>query len=186
MAFHPPPLTDAQVQAGALPGETWDEARFRLESANCFPGETCNDSAAELLTRRSAGYPAQVIRPDQLEALRVFQQLSPRAQFEHWLQAQGRAWPIESVLKCPSLADLVAMGKCWVACEKRLPHEDNRGRLRYLVYVPDFKGWLHCCRYVGEGWECVSDGSLLSGVTHWRIAFEGEQVGREASWAELP
>jgi hypothetical protein len=26
----PPPLTDAQVQAGARPGESWDEARERL------------------------------------------------------------------------------------------------------------------------------------------------------------
>jgi hypothetical protein len=29
-----PPLTDAQVQAGARPGETWAEARRRLEAAN--------------------------------------------------------------------------------------------------------------------------------------------------------
>lgn len=29
-----PPLTDAQVQAGARPGETWEQARRRLEAAN--------------------------------------------------------------------------------------------------------------------------------------------------------
>lgn len=29
-----PPLTDAQVQAGARPGETWEQARQRLEAAN--------------------------------------------------------------------------------------------------------------------------------------------------------
>lgn len=29
-----PPVTDAQVQAGARPGETWAEARCRLEAAN--------------------------------------------------------------------------------------------------------------------------------------------------------
>ena len=29
-----PPLTDAQVQAGARPGETWEQARWRLEAAN--------------------------------------------------------------------------------------------------------------------------------------------------------
>lgn len=29
-----PPLTDAQVNAGARPGETWEQARQRLEVAN--------------------------------------------------------------------------------------------------------------------------------------------------------
>ncbi len=29
----PPPLTDAEVQAGARPGETWEQARKRLEAA---------------------------------------------------------------------------------------------------------------------------------------------------------
>lgn len=29
-----PPLTDAQVQAGARPGETWEQARCRLKAAN--------------------------------------------------------------------------------------------------------------------------------------------------------
>lgn len=29
-----PPLTDEQIQAGARPGESWDEARRRLEAAN--------------------------------------------------------------------------------------------------------------------------------------------------------
>ncbi|WP_122423072.1 hypothetical protein [Pseudomonas viridiflava] len=29
-----PPLTDAQVRAGALPGESWEQARCRLEAAN--------------------------------------------------------------------------------------------------------------------------------------------------------
>lgn len=29
-----PPLTDAQVKAGARPGETWERARQRLEVAN--------------------------------------------------------------------------------------------------------------------------------------------------------
>jgi hypothetical protein len=32
-----PPLTDAQVQAGARPGESWEQARRRLEAAN-WPG----------------------------------------------------------------------------------------------------------------------------------------------------
>lgn len=29
-----PPLTDAQVQAGARPGESWAQARARLEAGN--------------------------------------------------------------------------------------------------------------------------------------------------------
>ncbi|MGE8349000.1 MAG: hypothetical protein ACN6P5_00450 [Pseudomonas protegens] len=29
-----PPLTDAQVQAGARPGEIWDQARRRLEAGS--------------------------------------------------------------------------------------------------------------------------------------------------------
>lgn len=32
--FELPPLTDAQVQAGARPGESWEQARRRLEAAN--------------------------------------------------------------------------------------------------------------------------------------------------------
>jgi hypothetical protein len=32
-----PLLTDAQVQAGARPGESWEQARRRLEAAN-WPG----------------------------------------------------------------------------------------------------------------------------------------------------
>ena len=40
-----PPLTDAQVQAGARPGETWAQARRRLESANfACPPEPVEDA----------------------------------------------------------------------------------------------------------------------------------------------
>ena len=31
--FETPPLTHAEVQAGARPGETWEQARNRLEAA---------------------------------------------------------------------------------------------------------------------------------------------------------
>lgn len=33
-----PPLTDAEVAAGARPGESWDEARLRLEFARTAVG----------------------------------------------------------------------------------------------------------------------------------------------------
>lgn len=32
--FDPLPLTDAQVQAAARPGESWEQARKRLEAVN--------------------------------------------------------------------------------------------------------------------------------------------------------
>jgi len=44
-----PPLTDAQVQAGARPGETWEQARCRLEAANlaCPPAKENADPGAD-------------------------------------------------------------------------------------------------------------------------------------------
>lgn len=46
-----PLLTDAQVQAGARPGESWEEARRRLEAANyaCPPMPENMDEGADLL-----------------------------------------------------------------------------------------------------------------------------------------
>lgn len=46
-----PALTDAQVQAGALPGESWEQARQRLEAANyaCPPEPESMDQDADLL-----------------------------------------------------------------------------------------------------------------------------------------
>lgn len=39
-----PPLTDAQVQAGARPGESWEQARKRLEAVNVgSPPESIDD-----------------------------------------------------------------------------------------------------------------------------------------------
>ncbi|WP_426103009.1 hypothetical protein [Pseudomonas sp. PSPC3-3] len=44
-----PPLTDAQVQAGARPGETWKQARQRLEAANwaCPPFQVDDHPGAD-------------------------------------------------------------------------------------------------------------------------------------------
>ncbi|WP_124320370.1 hypothetical protein [Pseudomonas chlororaphis] len=44
-----PPLTDAQVQAGARPGETWEQARCRLEAANsaCPPAPVDDHPGAD-------------------------------------------------------------------------------------------------------------------------------------------
>lgn len=46
-----PALTDAQVQAGARPGESWEQARQRLEAANyaCPPEPESMDQDADLL-----------------------------------------------------------------------------------------------------------------------------------------
>lgn len=46
-----PLLTDAQVQAGARPGESWEQARQRLEAANwaCPPEPKDMDQDADLL-----------------------------------------------------------------------------------------------------------------------------------------
>ncbi|MGE6473220.1 hypothetical protein [Serratia proteamaculans] len=44
-----PPLTDAQVQAGARPGESWEQARQRLEAANfaCPPVKVVDHPGAD-------------------------------------------------------------------------------------------------------------------------------------------
>jgi hypothetical protein len=46
-----PPLTDAQVQAGARPGESWEQARKRLEGANfaCPPAPESWEHGADCL-----------------------------------------------------------------------------------------------------------------------------------------
>lgn len=46
-----PPLTDAQVQAGARPGESWAQARRRLEAANyvCPPAPIDDHPGADFI-----------------------------------------------------------------------------------------------------------------------------------------
>ena len=121
---------------------------------------------------------------EQLDRLRAYQRLSPRAQFEQWLSAQGRVWPDpDEVLDCPSLVTLVAVGMEWTPCAVRMPDEDRYGRLHYLAWSPRDPYWLTACRSRG-GWERISDLSLMSGVTHWRIACGHERFSRAATPAE--
>ncbi|WP_421556748.1 hypothetical protein [Pseudomonas kitaguniensis] len=180
-----PKLTDAQVQAGARPGESWEQARDRLyqEVDNDADWRTIHsvlDESEIAIGIRSA----DAARAEQWQYDMVFRLLSPRAQFDQWLQVQGRTRPSEPPLECPSFESLIAEGFVWHACATRLPHEDGRGRLRYLVSV-DYDSWLTLCRYVPMGWECISDSSLISGVTNWRIASPDEQGSREATVDEL-
>ena len=173
-----PLLTDAEVQAHALPGESWHEARERLycESITPVPSNaSMRTKRPEYLSHRSPG-----VRLDQLDALRAFQALSPAEQ----VRAHGGHRGASDLLECPSLAAIVALGLEWTACTARLPFEDTRARLRYLVSV-DYDHWLTCCRYTSWGWARVSDTSLVSGVTHWRVAQDQERVSRVATRAEV-
>lgn len=123
-------------------------------------------------------------RSEQLDRLYAFQRLSPREQFDHWLKAQGRTRPkADEILGCPSLTTLVSVGLEWTPSVVRLPDEDRYGRLYYLVWTPRDPSWLTICR-ARNGWERVSDGSLMSGVTHWRIARSHERFSREVTLTE--
>lgn len=73
------PLTDAQVQAGARPGESWEAARCRLEEAR----QEGEDTGGIIVSDRSP-YASLTIRPEQLDAVKAYQQLSSREQFERW------------------------------------------------------------------------------------------------------
>lgn len=173
-------LTDAQVQAGARPGESWEEARNRLY-LELFP--VCSPSGAPGSKQRPAYLdpPLAGVRPDQLEALWAFQNLSKAEQ----LLAHGAVRHTVPLQDSPQWADLVAVGRAWNACTARLPHQDKRGSLFYLVAVVYDESWLTCCRYTPLGWARACDGSLISGAAHWRIAFEHEQISREATTDEI-
>ncbi len=73
------PLTDAQVQAGARPGESWEAARRRLEEAR----QVGTDTGGVIVSMGSA-YGSPTIRPEQLDAVKAYQQLSAREQFTTW------------------------------------------------------------------------------------------------------
>ena len=73
------PLTVAQVQAGARPGESWEAARWRLEEARQMGTDT-----GDIIVSDRFPYASPTIRPEQLDAVKAYQQLSSREQFEHW------------------------------------------------------------------------------------------------------
>ncbi|WP_055137526.1 hypothetical protein [Pseudomonas corrugata] len=72
-------LTDAGVQAGARPGESWEEARRRMEEAR----QRGTDTRGIIVSVR-VPYGSLLIRPEQLDVMKAYQQLSSREQFEHW------------------------------------------------------------------------------------------------------
>lgn len=178
------PLTDEQVQAGARPGESWEQARLRMECGrDSDSGNLSQLSGAVKLPAREM--PVSCVDEDEFDVLWAFEQLTPRERYEYRLEAEGRSIQDESILECPSLASLVKDAQGWMACCERLPHEDVYGRLRYIVYSPGYGGWLHRCSYDSGQWPCESLGLSIGGVTHWRLANDGE-VERQAETSELP
>lgn len=183
-----PQLTDEQIIAGAWPGESWEEARSRLESNQCTAGQTEADGSESTAGGDSQQTQYKVPNlsriTDQYDQMLAFQNLSPRAKFDHWLEASGRTRPDpDEVLSCPSLSDLVAVGMDWTHCLARMPDEDTLGRLYYLVWGPESADWLTLCR-ARNGWMVDSDGSLMTGVSIWRIARGHERFSRNTSPAE--
>ncbi|NWC89980.1 hypothetical protein [Pseudomonas reactans] len=73
------PLTDAQVEAAARPGESWEAARCRLEEARQMGTDTRG-----MIVSVTAPYGSPSIRPEQLDVVKAYQQLTAREQFENW------------------------------------------------------------------------------------------------------
>ncbi len=77
--------------------------------------------------------------------------------------------------------DLVtAIGPGWVSCADAMPWHDRRSRLDYIVYSPSYGGDLLKCRFTGgpgawQWWQPQLQVGI-SGVTHWRLAQDGEGV----------
>lgn len=179
------PLTEAQVQAGAWPGESWDAARERLEAERVPAGWEWPDLAA--FDRRPEYLRRLEVRPERGTASkslalwqaeqRATQHLTPR---ERFLQRNpGAYWPAYAEW----VAELPAAERAWVACAERLPNVRETA-LRYWVHTP-LDQRLTCCRYVGDGmWSRVGDGSLLSGARHWQIALQDTPGSRSVTRAE--
>lgn len=181
MSLDLPPITDAQVRAGARPGESWEEARLRLEiERDGPPSVPDNDFAADdEMGSQFDSRPAPC--DDEFDLLEAFARLSPEEQRQQW----GRpALPAEIPRNCPTLATLVAAGKEWNACATRMPHEDNHGALRYMVSIPDVE-WLTYCRHELGEWVRDSDGSLVGGVAYWRLARNSEKSSRTPTAVDL-
>lgn len=177
------PLTNAEVQAGALPGESWKQARDRLESE-----------------RRVDQWPVLVVddpRPAYLRSLDTRPRRMPTSQsFAVWQaerEAEKNLTPRERFnrrhpdLYWPTYAELVAefsaVERDWKACAECLPDWRDRA-LRYWVHTA-YDQRLTVCSYVRDGtWSRVSDGSLFSGARHWRIACDDAPGSRVVTRAE--
>jgi hypothetical protein len=177
------PLTDAEVRAGARPGESWSQARRRLEGLS--KAETAaglsqwwHDRRPEYLQPR-ASLPRGLRDPAQLAAQladwQAYHRLSSRERFN--LRNPGVRWPTYDELLASPLADAP---RDWVACAERLPQTHNTA-LRYLVHTAHDQR-VTLVRYAGNGmWSRVSDGTFISRARHWRVALEHEQAQGERS-----
>lgn len=64
------------------------------------------------------------------------------------------------------------------------PIQSRKARRRYMVYSPVYGGYAFRCWFTKAGWGCDSVMSMISDVTHWRVARKGEGDGQLPS-AEL-
>lgn len=178
-----PPLTDAQVRAGALPGESWKAARERLEAEQCqstWPELRVDDSRPDYL-RPLPARPCKWLTAQRFAELqaqwKAERDLTPRERFNRRFPDQY--WPTyaERAAKFP------ASELDWVPCAASLP--DWRDTItRYWVHTA-YDQRLTVCRYEGNGmWSRGSDGSLLSGARHWRIALDDAPATRLATREE--
>lgn len=78
------PLTDAEVQAGARPGESWEEARLRMELDRQEGSAGESTYVGSFSLRASPRTYLFDMPPAQLEAHLAYQRLSKREQLEHW------------------------------------------------------------------------------------------------------
>jgi hypothetical protein len=58
------------------------------------------------------------------------------------------------------------------------PIQGRKARRRYMVYSPVYGGYAFRCWFAKAGWGCDSVSSMISDVTHWRVARKGEGDGQ--------
>lgn len=161
-----------QEEAAQTIGITGRAMRNYLSEAAARPAPYVVQFALECLAERFD--PIGRVELDQFDAMIAFRKLTPHAQTDHWLRANGQVRPVDDVRECPSLVEVVALGAKWVACSDRLPVEDRHGRLEYMVYCPTADNWILRCRFVAGRW-CQYEDHFIGGVTHWRLAGEDER-----------
>jgi hypothetical protein len=73
------------------------------------------------------------------------------------------------------VARVVGQFDAWTAVTKALPPvQERKARRRYIVYAPDYGGYVFRCWSGVKGFGSEGAQSMISGVTHWRIARRGE------------
>ena len=68
-------------------------------------------------------------------------------------------------------------GRSWTDSAFCLPWADFLGMQRFAVLSPSYGGDVLICRFRSgwDGWWCEPLDYFVTGVTHWRLAAEGEQ-----------